>query len=153
MISCRAFNLRGHVQRDEQQLDPVSQRSRASSARVGRCVSAIGFSVLRRRLESRFVFLSRRGHVQRDKQQLDPFPQSTRDCSLRLDCYVAPLGVGFLRRRPHFRCENCARASVLRRLIMHCRAVTMAMADRVWCCELMLLCLLEICVALIHACQ
>jgi hypothetical protein len=44
------FSLRGHVQRDQQQLVPVSQRSRAGPARFGRCVAPLGFGFLRRRL-------------------------------------------------------------------------------------------------------
>jgi hypothetical protein len=44
------FSLRGHVQRDQQQLVPVSQRSRTGPARFGRCVAPLGFGFLRRRL-------------------------------------------------------------------------------------------------------
>jgi hypothetical protein len=44
------FSLRGHVQRDQQQLVPVSQRSRAGPVRFGRCVAPLGFGFLRRRL-------------------------------------------------------------------------------------------------------
>jgi hypothetical protein len=44
------FSLRGRVQRDQQQLVPVSQRSRAGPARFGRCVAPLGFGFLRRRL-------------------------------------------------------------------------------------------------------
>ena len=56
-----AFSLRGHVQRDQQQLVPVSQRSRDSPVRLGRCVSPFRVSVFRWRLESRcWLFLSRR---------------------------------------------------------------------------------------------
>jgi hypothetical protein len=47
---CFAFSLRGRVQRDQQQLVPVSQRSRAGPVRFGRCVAPLGFGFLRRRL-------------------------------------------------------------------------------------------------------
>ena len=46
---CFEFSLRGRVQRDQQQLVPVSQRSRAGPARFGRCVAPLGFGFLRRR--------------------------------------------------------------------------------------------------------
>jgi hypothetical protein len=44
------FRRRGHVQRDEQQLDPLSQRTWALSRHVGRRFSALGFGVFRGRL-------------------------------------------------------------------------------------------------------
>jgi hypothetical protein len=47
---CSEFSLRGRVQRDQQQLVPVSQRSRAGPARFGRCVAPLGFGFLRRRV-------------------------------------------------------------------------------------------------------
>ena len=56
LIRQRLLVVRGHVQRDEQQLDQVSRRPRATSGFIGCCIVGVWIGVLCRRLESRFFF-------------------------------------------------------------------------------------------------
>ena len=58
LIRQRLLVVRGHVQRDEQQLDRISHRPRASSVLPSCSVVGVWVGFLRRRRDKRFVYIA-----------------------------------------------------------------------------------------------